>query len=129
MERQLCILDICGLDVGLIITDDKRLLGCKRGRPSFGRYSVDKGAIWLDVNLAPSMLRSHLLHEIYEFVLGYFNVTYHPGHEHESFKQASVSPSIKILSIGSHVGELACFLCAVYWQKRDASCRIYSCNL
>lgn len=89
MERQLCILDICGLDVRLIITDDKKLLGCKRGRPSFGRYSVDKGAIWLDVNLAPSMLRSHLFHEMYEFVLGYFSVTYHPSHEHESFMRFS----------------------------------------
>jgi hypothetical protein len=35
-------------------------------------------------------------------------------------------PSIKILSIGSHRGKLACFLCAVDWQKGDASCRIYS---
>ena len=89
MKRQLCILDICGLDVGVIITDDKKLLGSKRGKPSFGRYSVDQGAIWLDASLSPSVLRSHLFHEVYEFVLGYFNVTYHPGHEHESFMRFS----------------------------------------
>ena len=89
MERHLCTLDICGLNVGVIITDDKKLLGSKRGKPSFGRYSVDQGTIWLDASLSPSVLRSHLFHEVYEFALGYFNVTYHPGHEHESFMRFS----------------------------------------
>jgi hypothetical protein len=89
MECQLCTLDICGLDVEVILTDDKKLLGSRRGKPSFGRYSVDQGAIWLDANLTPSVLRSHLFHEVYEFVLGYFNVIYHPGREHESFMRFS----------------------------------------
>jgi len=89
MEQLVCILDICGLDVELIVTDDKKLLGCKRGRPSFGRYSVNEGRIWLDASLHPNVMRSHLFHEVYEFTLGYFNVVYDPINNHESFMRFS----------------------------------------
>lgn len=82
MERKLT-LDLCGLDVDLILTDDKKLLGGedKAGndedteeRLSFGKYSVDKCRIWLNVCLAPSAMQNELFHEIHEFLLAHYNM-------------------------------------------------------
>lgn len=77
------------MTVRVILTEDPKLLGRKRNRPSFGKYSVDQATIWLDSSLDVSVLRSALFHEVYEFTLGYMNVLYDPKEAHESFMRFS----------------------------------------
>lgn len=81
MERKIGSLDICGHDVSLILTDEVIDV--------FGKYSVPRTSIWLDANESPSMMQSNLFHEVYEFVLGYYNVTYDPRNYHDSFLKFS----------------------------------------
>jgi len=95
MNRKIAVLDVCGHGVGLWLTDEAEKLGngenagSDEEKLSFGKYSVDECRIWLDVRMCPSMLRSHLFHEVYEWTLGYYNVNYDPGKEHEAFLRFS----------------------------------------
>ena len=91
MERKLCNLPICGHGVDVILTDDPIILGEDEEEEilSFGKYSVDQCRIWLDVKQSPSMMRSNLFHEMYEFVLGYYNATYQPDEGHSTFMKFS----------------------------------------
>ena len=89
MQKKLTTLNICGLEVELFITDDPETLGENEDILSFGKYNVNSGMIWLDSSLSPTMMQSCLFHEIYEFVLGYFNVTLSPENGHGTFMRMS----------------------------------------
>lgn len=98
MEKRLITLDICGLDVDLILTDDETLLGGedKAGndadteeQESFGKYSVEACKIWLAAYRSPSVMRSYLFHEIHEFVLAYYHLYYSVRQNHDSFSYFS----------------------------------------
>ena len=98
MERKLTTLDISGLDVDLILTDDDKLLGGEDRAgdddrtselSAFGKYNVDQCKIWLDASLSCSIMRSHLFHEMHEFVLAYYNMFLAPEDNHEAFARFS----------------------------------------
>lgn len=97
MEKKLCVLDICGLDVKVYITDDDSILkptkeeaaemDIEEDQGSFGRYMVDECKIWLDSRMRAEAMKPQLFHEVYEFTLGYFAVRYDGRNEHEAFVQ------------------------------------------
>lgn len=97
MEKKLCTLDICGLDVRVYLTDDQSILkpskqeaeelNIDEDKESFGRYLVDECKIWLNSGVSAEALKPQLFHEVYEFTLGYFAVRYDAGNEHEAFVQ------------------------------------------
>ena len=94
MEYVLSKIDICGLAVELILTDEvAKLLPSEELEDeeidSFGKYSVPDCKIWLDAGLSPAMLQSQLWHEVEEFVLGYFNVQYDSSNQHDSYMRLS----------------------------------------
>ena len=80
--------DISGLAVDVYLTDedDYYELPSEEGRiVASGKYDVDKCRIWLDIRLAPTRMRMQLYHEVMEFLLGLYHVSYYPGYGHDSF--------------------------------------------
>ena len=94
MQTTIGKLDILGLDVDIILTDEPVGMGwlvCEDDEitldldNAFGGYSVERCCIWLDGRCALNAMQSHLFHEVYHFILGYMNLTYDPNDMHGSF--------------------------------------------
>jgi hypothetical protein len=89
MEQYWATVKIIGQPVIVVLTDEPKLLGSTKRKPSNGRYCVLENKIWIDINMSWPMRRVTLFHEVYEYVLGYLGMFLNPQNQHDGFMRFS----------------------------------------